>query len=268
MATGNTQDYEKLRSNKNIGVWIGQTSNATGVQDVDVPLPAEINEGGTGAMLNAAVSTSWNDTDFGIQEADTSSDPSFADESTFEDLGAANYGGQFSFYYPQDYDDNSNQHSLVYDMTDVPWEHKDIVMRIDGSKDNVNVPVADGDFLHVFRTWVDSETNATDATEAYRRTVGFQSRGDAAFYTIAGAHTITAIEPPAGWTADSTGRLRATVQDRDYTNALTFSTSDASVVRIAPGGFYQVTGITGATADILIEDRNAGTSVTVAVTVA
>lgn len=262
-----TMDFEKMRANKNIGIWIGQTSSATGVQDVAEPQANEINEGGTGGMLNAAVSTSWNDFDFGTQEAETSSDPSFADESTFEDLGAAQWGGGISFYYPQDYDDNSNQHSLIYDMTDTPWEHKDIVLRIDGNKNNVTQPVADGDFVSVYRTWVDSETNVTDATEAYRRTVGFQMRGDASFYTIVGDHTISEIEAPAGWAAGTKARLRAEVQDRDYTNALSFSTSDASVVRVYPGGFYEVTGTSGATATITIEDREAGTSTTVAVSV-
>lgn len=262
-----TMDYEKLQSNKRVTVWLAPASDATGIANVSVPTASEINPGGASGSINASPSISFQDYDFGIQDADTSSDPSLADESTYEDLGAANYGGSMSFYYPQDYDDDSNNHSLVYDLTDTPWTNIDVVQRIDGDKNNVSDPAQDGDFVSVFRTWLDSESNETDAEEAYRRTVGFQSRGEAAFYTIVGDHTLTPIEPTGAWAAGNKSRLRVEVQDRDYTNALSFSSSDPEVVRIYPGGFYEVTGSAADEATITIRDRDAGTSATVAVTV-
>lgn len=263
-------DYTKMRSNRNVTVWLGPGGSATGIADVAVPTADELNNvGGVSSMLNASVSISFQDYDFGIQEADTSSDPSLADESTFEDLGPKQFGGSMSFYYPKDYDDNSNTHSLVYDLTDTPWTPIDIATRIDGNKSNTNQPAADGDFVSTFRTWTDSETNAVDAEEAYRRTVGFQSLGDSAFYTIVGDHTITAVPPAtAPWAAGKKARLRATVQGRDYTNALSFTTSDPEVVRIIPGGSYEVTGSASDEATITIRDEEAGTSTTVSVTVA
>lgn len=265
-----TQDYTKLPSNRHVTVLLGPGGSATGIADVATPTADELNNtGGTSGMLNASVSTSFQDYDFGIQEAETSSDPSLADESTFEDLGPAQFGGSMSFYYPRDYDDNSNNHSLVYDLTDTPWTPIDIGVRIDGNKNNVSQPIADGDFVSTFRTWTDSEANALDAEEAYRRTVGFQPLGESAFYTIVGDHTITALPPAsAPWAAGKKARLRATVQDRDYTNALTFTSSDPDVVRVLPGGFYEVTGTASDTATITIEDRAAGTSTSVQVTVA
>lgn len=264
----NELDYQKMPSDKRVGLWIGPSGTATGIQNAAEPTAAEINNtGGTSAMLNVVRAVSWADFDFGITDAETSADPSLADESTYEDLGPAQYGGGISFFYPGKYDDPTNTLSNAYDLTDLPWEEIDIAMRVDGDKVNPTVPAANGDFVHVFRTWIDGESNVLEADTAYRRTVGFKQAGEASFYTIVGTHTITAIEP-AAWTAGLKGRLRATVQDRDYTNALTFSSSDADVVAVYPGGFYEVTGVATDTATITIEDERAGTSTTVSVTVA
>lgn len=264
----NTLDFEKLPSDLRVGFWVGPSGAASGIQDSAVPTAAEINDvGGASAMLNSVVAVSWNDFDFGIQDPETSSDPSLADESTYEDLGPAQYGGGVSFYYPGKYHDPTNSLSNAYDLTKLPWSEVDVVMRIDGDKKNPTVLAADGDFVHVFRCWLDGESNVLEADAAYRRTVGFKQAGEAAFYTIVGGHDITAIEP-ADWAAGSKGRLRASVQDRDYTNALDFFSSDSSVVAIAQkGGFFEVTGTTGDTATITIEDERAGVSATVSVTV-
>lgn len=264
-----TLDYVKCPSDKRLGLWVGPSGSATGIQNAAVPTAAEINNtGGTSAMLNVVRAVSWSDTDFGITGAETSSDPSLADESTYEDLGPAQYGGGISFFYPGKYDDPTNTLSNAYDLTDLPWEEIDVVQRIDGDKVNPTVPAANGDFVHVFRTWIDGESNVLEADTAYRRTVGFKQAGEAAFYTIVGAHTITAVPPATTpWKAGKAGRLRATVQDRDYTNALEFSSSDPAVVQVYPGGSYKVTGTTGGTATITITDKRAGTSTAQAVTV-
>ena len=71
---------------------------------------------------------------------------------------------------------------------------------------------------------------------------------------------------PSSFANGDTGRIRGIVQDRDYTNALDFTSSDATVVEVSNGGFYRVVG-TG-TATITLTDREAGTSATVEVTVA
>lgn len=261
-------DYKKLPSDKNVGFWIGPTGNATGIQDVDLPTAAEINNtGGVSEMLNAVVAVSWNDYDFAIQAPETNSDPSLADESTYEDLGPAQYGGGVSFYYPGRYDDPTNSLSEAYDLTDIPWTYLDIVNRIDGVKPNPTTPAANGDFVHVFRVWTDGESNVLEAESAYRRTVTMQQAGEASFYTIVGPHTITTELPATPWAAGKKGRIRGIVQDRDYTNALEFVSSDASVVQVYPGGFYTVTGSDTDTATITIYDRKAGTSTTETVTV-
>lgn len=238
-----TLDYVKLPSDRNVGLWIGPTSDATGIQDVDLPTAAEINNtGGVSDVQNVVVAVSWNDFDFGISDPETSSDPSLADESTYEDLGPAQYGGGISFYYPGRYNDPTNSLSTAYDLTKTPWTYMDVVQRIDGVKPNPTTSAANGDFVHVFRVWSDSEANVLEADSAYRRTVGMQQAGDAAFYTIVGPHTITTSLGATPWASGNIARIQAIVQDRDYTNALEYVSSDASVVEVYPGGFYTVTG--------------------------
>lgn len=259
-----TPDYKRLNSDKHLRVDLAPTGTATGIQNIFAPTVVEC-----GKFQPASVSISWNDYDFGIQESEKTSDPSLADESTYEDFGQRNYGGGMSFYMPKRYDDNSNNHSLVYDLTDGLNNYLDVLTRLDGAKNNVTQPIADGDFVSVYRTITTSDVDSDTGADAIRRTVGFASQGAVAVCTIVGTHTITAVPPTAApWTAGKKARLRATVQDRDYTNALSFRSSDSKVVDIYPGGFYEVTGTTGGTATITIEDEGAGTSVTVEVTVA
>lgn len=266
MATG--PNYERMKSDRNIGLLMAPTGTATGVANTAAPTEAELAVGGASGFLNAAPSTSWNDYDFGVQESDRNSDPSLADDSTYEDFGQMNYGGGVSMYYPGKYHDPTNNHSNMYDLTKEPWTPLDIVTRIDGDKKN-HLPLKDGDFVHTFRVLTDGEANSLEGSDALRRTVTMLPQGDLAVYTIVGAHTITALPPAtAPWAAGKKARLRGLVQDRDYTSALTFTSSDAAVVDIDAGGFYEVTGTTGGTATITISDEAAGTSVQVAVTVA
>lgn len=267
-----TTDYERLKTNNrgsNISVWIGPSGGTTlGVTDVDVPLAAEINNtGGTSGVQPASQSISFNDWDFGTQASDVNNEPSLADASSYEEFGQTNYGGGISMYYPNAYDDNSNLHSVIYDLTDIPGTMNDIAIRIDGEK-SISTPVANGDFVSVYRAEVGGEDNPFTPGESKRRTVSYIDKGEFSHYTIVGPHTITAIPAPVDpWDAGRKARLRASVQGRDYTNALSFTSSDADVVDIYPGGFYEVTGTAGDTAVITIEDELAGTSATVNVTV-
>jgi len=257
-------DFEKLNSDRHLKLALGPHSDATGIDTLAAPSAAELNNtGGVSAMVSATQSVSWNDFDFGFSESETANDPSLADVSTYEDFTTTNYGGGMSFYMPQDYDDDSNLHSVIYDLTDKPGTILDAALRIDAVPESA--PFANGDFVHGFVVQTAGETNPFTPGESTRRTVGFNSYGDFAHYTIVGPHTLTQIGT-ADFAVGTKGRIRIAVQDRDYTNALTFRTSNAAVVDVLPGGFYEVVG--AGTATITVEDREAGTSLTIPVTAA
>lgn len=267
-----TLDYDRLKANSKlavVSVWGGPSGGTTlGITDVAQPAAAEINNtGGTSGFVPWSQSISWNDWSFGLEASETNNEPSLADLSSYEEFGASNYGGDISFFLPAEYDDDSNLHSVVYDLTDTPGVVNDIAIRIDGEK-TIATPAANGDYVSIYRAEFGGEANPFTPGESKRRTVSYNQKGDFAHYTIVGPHTIVAIPPATDpWDAGRKARLRASVQGREYTNALEFSTSDASVVDIYKGGFYEVTGTAGDTATITIEDVEAGTSTTVAVTV-
>lgn len=257
-------DFEKTPADQRQTVWVGPSGGTTlGITEIAEPLAVELNNtGGTSAMQPASQSISWNDWDFGTQASETLNEPSLADAATSEEFGQSNYGGAVSYYYPEEYDDNSNLHSVIYDLTDLPGELNDIAIRIDGDT-ATTVPAADGDFVSAYRVQGEAEQNPFTPGESKRRTVNYIQKSDFAHLTIVGTHTITAIAPTT-YSVGDTGRIRASVQGRDYTNALRFSTTDADIIEVYPGGFYEVTGAGAAT--VLIEDVDAGTFVEVEVT--
>lgn len=262
-------DFKKLSSDKHVSVWIGPSGGSTlGVTKAGEPLADELNNaGGASGMIPASQSISWNDTEIvGVTDSDELNEPSLADSSTYVEFGPTNLGGSVSYFLPREYDDNSNEHSLVYDLTEGMRETLDFAVRIDGDKETT-VPAADGDYVSITRAMSMSESNPFTPGESTRRTVNYTGKGDFARYTVVGTHTITAI-PPSGspWASGNKGRIRAEVQGRDYTNALRFHSSDPDVVQVYAGGFYEVTG--AGTATITITDEDAGTSTTVDVTAA
>jgi len=254
-------DFQKTPADQRVTVALGPTGSATGIQGVAEPTEDELNNTAGSGVQPASQSISWNDYDFGVQASETLNEPSLADSATYEEFGANNFGGGMSFYYPAEYDDNSNLHSVIYDLTDQPGALIDIAQRIDGDTET-SVPFTDGDFVSVFRTRGDSEANPFTPGESKRRTVGFNQAGEFAYMTVVGEHTITPIAPTAFAPGDK-GRIRASIQGRDVTNSLTFSTSDGDVVNVYPGGFFEV--LSAGTATVTISDPRTGDSATVEV---
>lgn len=264
-----TLDYTKLPVDERTSVWISPSGGTTlGITNVDEPLAAEINNtGGLSGVIPASQSISWNDYGFGTQASEVLNEPSLADAATYEEFGQANYGGDISFYYPEDYDDNSNLHSVIYDLTDIPGERQDIAVRIDGDV-KTSVPAADGDIVSVYRVAGESEANPFTPGESKRRTVTFTNKSDFSHFTVVGDHAITAIPPAtAPWAAGKKARLRASQQDRDMTTRMSFTSSDTSVVEIYSDGSYEIVGTAADTATITIEDKGTGDIATVNVVV-
>ena len=264
-----TLDYTKLPADNRHIVWIGPSRDTTlGITDVAEPLAAEINNtGGTSGMVPASQSISWNDYSFGTQASEVLNEPSLADSASYEEFGQENYGGDMSFYYPEAYDDNSNLHSLIYDLTDIPGERQDVAVRVDGDVETTE-PAADGDFVSIYRVQGVAEANPFTPGESKRRTVTFWNKSDFSHFTVVGDHAITIIPPgTTPWAVGRKGRIRASQQDRDTTNRLSFTTSNAATVQVYPGGFYEILGAAAATATITVTDPETGDTATQSVVV-
>lgn len=239
-----------------------------GVTDVQEPLAAELNNtGGTSGMVNVSKAVSWNDFDFGVQDSETNNEPSLADDANYEEFGLPNYGGGISFYYPDAYDDPSNLLSTAYDMTDQLGEVVDIATRVDGDI-KWDAPVADGQFVSVYRAEVNSESNPFEFGASKRRTVDFAALGEFSHVTVVGAHTLVAIPAATDpWDEGRKARLRVSIQGRDVTNMMEFRSTDPTVVEVYSDGSYKVVGTAADTASIIITEPGTDNTVTQAVTV-
>ena len=258
--------YEKASSDKIISVYIGPTATGVlGVTDVNEPLAAELNNtGGTSGMMPASQSISWNDWSFGIQASETLNEPSLADASTYEEFGRYNFGGAMSFWMPASYDDNSNLHSVIYDLTETAGTKLDVVLRLDGNV-KTSTAAADGDFVSVYRVQGEGETNPFTPGESKRRTVNFIQKSEFSHQVVVGAHTVTAIDTTVAATVGDAGRIRAAQQGRDVTNYLDVPTSNGAVVDVFKGGFWSAVGAGSAT--VTFTDPGTGDTDTVAFTV-
>lgn len=262
-------DFEKLPADKRITVHLGPSGGSTlGITDVDEPLADEINNvGGASGMQPASQSISWNDYSFGTEASEVLNEPSLADAASYEEFGQSNYGGEMSFYYPEEYDDDSNLHSVIYDLTDIPGERQDVTVRVDGDVETT-ADSEDGDFVSVYRVQGVAEANPFTPGESKRRTVTFWNKSDFSHFTVVGDHAITAIPPAVDpWEEGAVGRIRASQQGRDTTNRLRFTTDDPDVIQVYPGGFYQITGSNTDEAVVTITDPGTNDTQTVAVTV-
>lgn len=256
-------NYTKLPAEKHMTVFQGPSGGTTlGITDVHEPLAAELNNtGGTSGVINVSPSVDWNDLDFGMQASETNNQPSLADSATYETFGASNYSGNISYFLPQSWDDDSNTHSLVADLTWEPLVINDIAVRIDGDLET-SEPAADGQFVSVYRAQAGSEEHPFTPGESKRYTIGWLSRGQFAFETVVGDHAIAALAP-GSFPLNSKGRIRASQQGRDTTNSLRFASSNPAAIEVYPGGFYDRTGSGAAT--VTISDPYTGDTATVTV---
>jgi uncharacterized protein YjdB len=201
-----------------------------------------------------------------MQASNTQNDPSLADKGNVIDRGAAQFGGSISFYYPKSFDDSTSDYSLVYDALDTPRTRGFLVVRIDGEKPTSQA-FADGDYLCVMEVMTDATTNVITGEEAFRYTVNFLQQGSLAVYTVARTGTPTVVVTPSTL-ASSAGdfdRLAVTVEGRQYTNGVKYSSSDTDVARVSEAGV--ISSLTAGSATITATFEATSTSATCAVTV-
>lgn len=228
------------------------------------------------AAMDIADSVSWNDYDFGVESSETNDDPAITSKSNVQDRGAAQYGGSLSFYYPRQYDDNSNQHSLTYDALDTPRTLGYLLISIDGDLSETTIPTysggaarnfAAGDFVHVFKVMTAGYAESVTGEEAFRYTVSFLPQGELQVYTVIRATTATVTAAPATGTVQVSKSiaLNGTVIGRRFTRGLRWSSSNSGIAKVSQNGV--VTGVTVGSAVITATFEQTGATATSAITV-
>lgn len=244
----------KVPASGNIRVWWGTTS---AFADYANPTAAEIN-----ACLDISDAVSWNDFDFNLEASNQLEDPAITSDGKIFDRGFANWGGSMSFYYPESFDDATSKYSLVYDALDAPRTAGYVVMRIDGEESSTSAQ--NGDFVHVLKVMTDGYAEAVTGEEAFRYTVTMLPQGDYAVRTVVGGGTPVVSPSTLASTAGDVDELTATWGGRNYTNGVTWTTSDATKATVSKAGV--VTSVAAGLATITATSPD-GNTATCAVTV-
>lgn len=244
----------KVPASGNIRVWWGATN---AFSDYKNPTAAEIN-----ACLDISNAISWNDFDFNLSASNQLEDPAITSLGKVFDRGFANWGGTISLYYPESFDDATSEYSLAYDALDAPRTAGYVVMRIDGEESAATA--ANGDFVHVLKVMTDGYAEAITGEEAFRYSVTLLPQGDYAVRTVVGGGTVVVSPATLASTAGDVDEATATWGGRNYTNGVTWTTSDATKATVSKAGV--ITSVAAGSATITATAPDGSTD-TCAVTV-
>lgn len=248
----------KVPASGNIRVWFGP---ANSFANYAAPTATEIN-----AMLDISDAVSWNDFGFGLQASNTLDDPAITAIGKVSTRGAAQFGGTMSFYYPGAFGDSSNKYSVVYDALDQPRTTGYIVVRVDGAESSTNAVA--GNLVQVFKVMTDGYAESIVGEDAFRYTVTFLPQGDLAVRAVVKGSSPIAVTIPSTLAVTTSGvakHLTATVDGRNYSNGVAWTTSDATKATVSTGGI--VKGIAAGTATITATYKATGASASCTVTV-
>lgn len=222
-------NYTPNPSNPNVTVYWYPT---TGFANFASPTVTELNAG-----LNLSKATAWSNYSFKVSASTTTNDPSLADTANVTDRGAIAYGGNLSFYYPGPNVLSTDSYAMVYAALSQPRTSGYIVTRIDGSKPTTQA-FASGDMVNVYLVETDAQTNNITGESAFMYTVNFLNQGVAAINAIAKTTTPTVVVTPATLSLvhPAKQRLDATVNGREYTNGMSWSSSDITKATVSPAG--------------------------------
>lgn len=244
----------KVPASGNIRLWWGTTS---AFADYKNPTAAEIN-----ACLDISDAVSWNDYDFNLEASNQLEDPAITALGKTFDRGFANWGGGISFYYPENFDDATSKYSQVYDTLDAPRTSGYVVVRIDGEE--TSTTAQNGDFVHVLKVMTDGYAESVTGEEAFRYTVTMLPQGDYAVRTVVGGGTPVVTPSTLASAAGDKDELAVTWGGRNYTNGVTYTTSDSAVATVSKAGI--VTSVAAGSATITATSPD-GNTATCAVTV-
>lgn len=226
--------------------------------------------------VNITGSISWENWSFGAQASQQNSDPSMLDVGNTQTLGFAQFGGQVTFFYPDNYTDVTDDSYITFAALDQPRTVGYLVIRADGQKTTGGSPdktkdIVANDFVSIYKVMSDAWSDTVTGQNNFKYTITFLPQGDLYVNAIV-ASSVTVVTPAAiGATDYSVGGktpLSAYLSGRelvDVTNIANgypawfdWASDDPSVASVDSNGV--VTGVSAGSADITATWPATGTS--------
>jgi hypothetical protein len=254
----------KVPASGNIRIWFGLENS---LANYLAPTATEIN-----AMVDISDAVSWNDFNHMLQASNVLDDPAITALGKVQTVGASQFGGQMSFYYPRSFTDTSNKYQVVYDLLDQPRTKGYMVVRVDGTEAGTSAVA--GDLVHVFKVMTDSYAESIVGEEAFRYTINFQPQGQVAVripVKSASAFATTILYQGAVVTTLATTvvglyyKLEGKVDSRFMTNELVWTSSNTAKATVSATGVAKM--IASGSATITATYPGGGTAGTLALTI-
>lgn len=228
------------------------------------------------ACVNITGSISWENWSFGAQASQQNSDPSMLDVGNTQTLGFAQFGGQITFFYPDNYDDVTDESYITFAALDQPRTLGYILIRADGQKTTGGQPdqnkdIVANDFVSIYKVMSDAWSDTVTGQNNFKYTITFLPQGDL-YVNAMVATSVTVVTPAAIGATDYsvggktplgtylTGRqLAATAGiNNGYPAWFDWSSDDPAVATVDSNGV--VTGVSAGSADITATWPATGTS--------
>ena len=211
--------------------------------------------------------TLWDNFEVGAQASETSDAVPIAAKAAVVRRGAANYGGSASFWYPGYRADMTNAAALVYAALKEVHTPGFLALSVDGEigepgQPAANMTFANGDYVSIYKIMTDEWDDMITGEDPFYYTRNFLKNGGLASYTVVStAAPVLAVSINAA-TGEAGDKLfaSATINGRDYTRGVRWSTSNPSVATVSQTGV--VTLLDDGTVDIIATVPGASTNIT------
>ena len=248
----------KIMSNGQVTVWWVPPA---GIADFRSPTAAEVNAG-----INLSPAIAWDGFELGATESNDLDDRSLVDAGNAVTRGFEQFSAALPMFRSLDPNDVTSDYVKAFETFRVGRVNGYLIERVIAPAAGPMAPAAEGDVVSVYRFMSDYVSDDTEGEDSYKFEVGFLPQGDLIVNTqIKNTTPVTVTPATLPVTVGDVETVTATLGTRNYTQGVTWATSDPTVAQVTPNGV--VIGRSAGTASITATHPAATGPGTVAVTV-
>lgn len=254
----------KIQANGNLDYW---WIPLNGIANPEAPTEAEIAAG-----LRLTPATAWDGTTFpNATDSNDVDDRSLEDAGNSVDRGYEQMEATSTLFYPrpENMDDPNDPLKIAFDAFATPRVTGWLVTRVlQRATAPGTTPATKGDIVSVFKVITDTFTVDTEGEDSYKYTVEFLPQGTMHVHTlVAGTPALPVVVTGTGPTAvGDYGTLTATINTVNWTQGVTWLTSNPAAATVTPNGVVKAVG--AGTAEITAEHPGCTPSTAITVTIA